>query len=138
MTRWLFAFVAALFLLTITAPIKGWAESESKMTAAQIADGQAKAQIANALVILGRSAKDPDMLMVAAKLLSSVGANVADPKAAPTNGKPTFYDVSKLVEEAKSYAANRSSEAITPVPRQGFCHYEYLCDSLSCSYVWVC
>src|SRR4029078_335865 len=93
-----------------------------KMTAAQIADGQAKAQIANALVILGRSAKDPDMI-VAAKLLSSIGAGVSDPKAAPSEGKPTFYDAGKLVEEAKSYSANRSAEAITPVPRQGFCHY---------------
>ena len=84
------------------------------MTAAEIAAGQSKAQVANALVILGRAAKDP--LIVAAKLLSSVGANVADPKAAATDGKPTFYDVGKLVEEAKSYSANRSSEAITPVP----------------------
>ena len=63
-------------------------------------------------MILGRPAKDPDMLIVAAKLLSSVGADVADPKATATDGKPTFYDVGKLVEESKSYSANRSSDAI--------------------------
>lgn len=131
--------LAAVLLLSLVIPLRTWAEEQSKMTAAEIAEGQSKAQVANALVILGRSAKDPDMLIVAAKLLSSVSANVADPKAAATDGKPTFYDVGKLVEEAKSYSANRSSEAITPVPnRQGFCHYEYLCDSLSCSYVYVC
>jgi hypothetical protein len=138
MRTWLLALVAAPLLLSFIVPLKTFADDQTKMTAAQIADGQSKAQIANALVILGRSAKDPDMLIVAAKLLSSVGANVADPKAAATDGKPTFYDVGKLVEESKSYSANRSSEAITPVPKQGFCHYEYLCDSLSCSYVWVC
>ncbi len=79
------------------------------------------------------------MLIVAAKLLSSVGANVADPTAASTDGKPTFYDVGKLVEEAKSYSANRSSEGNhTRANPWVLRHYEYLCDSLSCSYVWVC
>jgi len=132
------AFVAVALLLSVAVPLKTQAEDQPKMTGAQIAEGQSKAQIANALVILGRSAKDPDMLMVAAKLLASVGANVADPKASAADGKPAFYDVSKLVEESKTYSANRSSDLPAVPNRAGFCHYEYLCDSLSCSYVWVC
>lgn len=78
------------------------------------------------------------MLIVAARLLSSVGANVADPKATAAGGKPTFYDASKLVEEAKTYSANRSSDVQAVENRAGFCHHEYLCGTLSCSYEWVC
>lgn len=139
MKSWSIAFVAAALLLSAAIPLKTWAEDQPKMTAAQIAEGQSKAQVANALIILGRSAKDPDMLMVAARLLSGIDAPVADPKAGPADGKPVFYDVDKIVEESKGYAANRSSSE-TPSSRNyaGFCHYEYLCDSLACSYVWVC
>jgi hypothetical protein len=48
-----------------------------------------------------------------------------------------FYDVDAIVAEADGYAANRAAK---PASRNyaGFCHYEYWCDSLSCSYVWVC
>ena len=131
------ALLAALLLVALV-PLKTFAEDQ-KLTGAEIFDGRSKAQIANALIILGRSAKDPDMLIVAAKLLASVPANVADPKATEAAGKPTFYDVNALIDEAKGYSANRSSGAITSTPnRAGFCHYEYLCDSLSCSYEWVC
>jgi hypothetical protein len=132
------ASVAATLLLVLVLPLKTFADDQPKLTGPEIAEGRSKAQIANALIILGRSAKDPDMLIVAARLLSSVGADVADPKATAVGGKPTFYDVSKLVEEAKTYSANRSSDVPAVQNRAGFCHYEYLCDSLSCSYEWVC
>ena len=133
------AALLAAVLLVVFVPLKTFAEDQPKLTGAEIFDGRSKAQIANSLIILGRSAKDPDMLIVAAKLLASVPANVADPKATEAAGKPTFYDVNALIDEAKGYSANRSSGAITATPnRAGFCHYEYLCDSLSCSYEWVC
>src|ERR1700674_3599800 len=74
------ASVAAL-LLALVIPLKSFAEDQTKLTPAQIADGRSKAQVANTLIIIGRSAKDPDMLLVAAKLLSTVEAPVADPKA---------------------------------------------------------
>ena len=131
--------VAAALLFAAFIPLKSFAEDQPKLTGAEIAAGQSKAQIANALIILGRSAKDPEMLIVAAKLLSSVPANVADPKGTAADGKPAFYDVNALMEEAKGYAANRGAGTVAATPnRAGFCHYEYLCDSLSCSYVWVC
>ena len=132
------AFLAGALLLCLVVPLKTLAEDQTKLTAAQIADGRSKAQVANTLIVLGRSAKDPEMLMVAAKLLSGVDAPVADPKAT-SDGKPVFYDVDSLVAEAKSYSANRSAEE-APQSRNysGFCHYEYLCDSLSCGYEWVC
>lgn len=129
------AFVAAALLLAVALPLKTFAEDDAKMSAAQIAAGQTKAGVANTLIIIGRSAKDPDMLMAAARLLASIDAPVADPKAS-VEGKPVFYDVNAIVAEADSYAANRSAK---PASRNyaGFCHYEYWCDSLSCSYVWV-
>lgn len=129
-------FAAASLLLAVAVPLATFAEDAAKPSPAQIADGQSKAGVANALIILGRSAKDPDMLMTGAKILSGIEAPVADPKAS-ADGKPVFYDVDAIVAEADSYAANRAGK---PASRnyQGFCHYEYWCDSLSCSYVWVC
>jgi len=128
------AFVAAALLLSAVVPLKSFAEDDAKMSAAQIAAKQTKAGVANTLIIIGRSAKDPDMLMAAAKLLAAIDAPVADPKASADGGKPVFYDVDAIVVEADGYAANRSGK---PASRNyaGFCHYEYLCDSLSCSYV---
>jgi hypothetical protein len=124
-------------LLSAVVPLKSFAEDDAKMSAAQIAAGQTKAGVANTLIIIGRSAKDPDMLMAAAKLLAAIDAPVADPKASADGGKPVFYDVDAIVVEADGYAANRSAKP-TSRTYAGFCHYEYLCDSLSCSYVWVC
>ena len=131
------AFVAAALLLSAVVPLKSFAEDDAKMSAAQIAAGQTKAGVANTLIIIGRSAKDPDMLMAAAKLLAAIDAPVADPKASADGGKPVFYDVDAIVVEADGYAANRSAKP-TSRTYAGFCHYEYWCDSLSCSYVWVC
>jgi hypothetical protein len=132
----LIALAAAALLFVAALPLKSFAEDDAKMSAADIAAGQTKAGVANTLIIIGRAAKDPDMLMAAAKLLASIDAPVADPKAS-ADGKPVFYDVDAIVVEADGYAANRSEK---PTSRNyaGFCHYEYLCDSLSCSYVWVC
>ena len=131
------ACAAAALLLSAVVPLKSFAEDDAKMSAAQIAAGQTKAGVANTLIIIGRSAKDPDMLMAAAKLLAAIDAPVTDPKASAADGKPVFYDVDAIVVEADGYAANRSAK---PTSRNyaGFCHYEYWCDSLSCSYVWVC
>ncbi len=130
------ASIATALLLAALLPLKSFAEDQPKLTGAEIAEGRSKAQIANALIILGRSAKDPDMLIVAAKILATVPAGVADPKAS-ADGSPVFYDPAKLMEEAKTYSPTRA-EVATPPNRAGFCHYEYLCDSLSCSYEWVC
>ena len=135
MTPRIIAVTAALLFAALI-PLKSSAEDQPKLTGAEIAEGRSKAQVANALIILGRSAKDPDMLIVAARLLSTVPAGVADPKASG-QGSPVFYDPVKLMEEAKTYSAART-EIATPPNRAGFCHYEYLCDSLSCSYEWVC
>jgi hypothetical protein len=128
---------AALALLVCAAiPLKSFAEDEAKMSAAQIAAGQTKAGVANTLIVIGRATKDPDMMMAAARLLAAIDAPVADPKAS-SEGKPVFYDVDAIVAEADGYAADRAAK---PASRTyaGFGHYEYWCDSLSCSYVWVC
>ena len=71
--------VAAL-LVCAAIPLKSFAEDDAKMSAAQIAAGQTKAGVANTLIVIGRSAKDPDMLMAAARLLASIDAPVADPE----------------------------------------------------------
>ena len=135
----LIACVTASLLVAVAIPLKSFAEDQAKMSAAQIAEGQSKAGVANTLIILGRSAKDADMLRAAAKLLADIDAPVTDPKASAADGEPVYYDVDAIVVEADGYAANRSTDKPTSRSnRAGFCHYEYLCNSLSCSYVWVC
>jgi hypothetical protein len=138
MRMWFIAFAAAALLVSAAIPLKTLAEDQSKMSAAEIADGQSKAGVANALIVLGRAAKDPDMLMVAAKLLANIDAPVADPSGKSMDGKPAYYDVDAIVVEAEGLSANRTATKPAARNYQGFCHYEYLCSSLSCSYVWVC
>ncbi len=131
--------LAATFLLGVLAPLTTYAEDAMKLTPAQIAEDRSKIQIANGLIVFGRAEKDPQMLMMAARLLASVKGDVAEPKASADGAQPVFYDVAKLVEEAKSLPANTRSEAIPAKQmNSGFCHYEYLCDSLSCAYEYVC
>jgi hypothetical protein len=131
------ACLTACLLVAAAIPMKSFAEDQPKMSAAEIADGQSKAGVANSLIVLGRAAKDADMLMVAARLLADINAPVADPGKS-TDGKPAYYDVDATVVEAEGYAANRTAAKPASRNYQGFCHYEYLCSSLSCSYVWVC
>src|SRR5687767_7866471 len=121
MRTWFFAFAAAALLAAAALPVNSLAEDQPKMSAAQIAEGQSKAGVANALIILGRSAKDADMMMVAAKLLADIKAPVTDPKASSADGKPVYYDVDAIVTEADGYAANRSTtKPISPSPGAGF------------------
>lgn len=129
--------LAATFAISALAPMATFAGDAPKLSPMQIAEDRSRAEVANSLIILGRADKDPDMLMVAARILAGVKGDVADPKASSAD-KPVFYDVAKLVEEAKSYPAKRSELPPKKDLNSGFCHYEYLCDSLSCSYEWVC
>lgn len=131
-----FAILGTTLGLLAVAPVSTFA-ADMKPTSAQIALGGSKAQLADSLVILGRSEKDPDLLMAAARILAGINAGVADSKAS-ASGTPVYYDVGKLVEEAKGYPAKRFEVPPKAETNAGFCHYEYLCDSLSCSYQWVC
>jgi hypothetical protein len=131
------AILAAGLVIGSLVPVATFAEDAAKPTPMQIAQDRSRAEVANALVIMGRADKDPDMLMMAARLLAEVSGDVADPKAS-TADKPVFYDIGKLVDEAKTYPAKRSELPPKKEMNSGFCHYEYLCDSLSCAYEWVC
>ena len=106
------ASLATALLIAAFVPLKSFAEDQPKLTAAEIADGRPKAQVANALIILGRAAKDPDMLIVAAKIIASVPAGVADPKATTADGKPVFYDPAKLTEEERKSKEEIALKAI--------------------------
>jgi hypothetical protein len=126
-------------LLALVIPLKSFAEDQTKLTPAQIVDGRSEAQVANTLIIIGRSAKDPDMLLVAAKLLSTVEAPVPtrrqpQPAASRSSTMSTVW--------SQRRRATPPIEAPNRLPQSrnysGFCHYEYLCDSLSCGYEWVC
>ncbi|MBN8993899.1 MAG: hypothetical protein J0H94_01645 [Rhizobiales bacterium] len=137
MTIRTFAILAATLGIMVLAPASTFAGDAAKPTPVQIALDRSKAQVADSLVILGRSEKDPDLLMAAARILVGIKAEVADSKAS-ASGKPVYYDVARLVEEAKGYPAKRLEVPPKPEANSGFCHYEYLCDSLSCAYEWVC
>lgn len=138
MTARSLSLLAATFLVGALAPLSTYAGDAAKLSPAQIAQDRSKIQVANGLIVFGRAEKDPEMLMMAARILAGVKGDVAEPKAA-TDGKPVYYDVAKIVAEAKSLPANTRSETMpTKEMNAGFCHYEYLCDSLSCAYEYVC
>jgi hypothetical protein len=129
------ALLAGALLVGALAPAATFAGDAAKLTPMQIAQDRSRADIVNGLVVLGRADKDAEMLTTAAHMLAAMPFNVADPKAS-SDGKPVFYDADKLLEEAKGYPAKRSE--VKKEQNSGFCHYEYLCDSLSCAYEWVC
>jgi hypothetical protein len=83
------ALVAAALSLMIAIPLKTFAEDAAKPSPAQIADGQSKAGVANALIILGRSAKDPDMLMTGTST-PSLRKPIATPATAPASRPRTI------------------------------------------------
>lgn len=116
---------------------------------AQLAEQQAKVKIANGLIALGRSNEDPDMLYVAAKLLSGLGANVIDPGADGV-GEAAAYDVSALVAEARDMAGDDAAlvariDALPAVKamRSGerYCAWDYEClgsGTFECDWVYSC
>ena len=119
------------------------AKDNTPDAAAQSA-ASAKAALANGLITVGRSSKDPLMMTAGVKLLSELEAPVMDPSSTANGGTPKNYDVSALVTEAKGYPGTDKTIMDTlasiqaPVKTRSYCAWAYQCNYYACAYYWVC
>lgn len=130
----------ALVAFSIQIPADLMAQTAPSRPAAQsMANSAAQVTLASNLVAYGKTNKDPHALLTAAKILSTVGANVEDPA-----GKMANFDVAGLLKEAKGYAAGNDGlakeidAATAKLPQQWVCYYAWACNYYYCSYVYYC
>ena len=135
--RMTLASVAAIWL-TVSMALAGSTPEPLKGAALEAA--QARAALAHQLIAVGRADKSPEMLLFGARLLSRLGATVADP-AAKT---PANHSVQGILDEARTLAAG-NEELIHEIdalkraqPAQGACNWQWLCGGSGCGWVQVC
>ena len=79
-------------------------------------------EIASALVAIGEAKKDPILLGAAARLLSGINGKVANDRASQAGGNLVFYDVGRILEQAKSFAGDKNLlEQISSDGARPFC-----------------
>jgi len=141
--------IAALLTLAAGLPaaaddaLQGVAQIPKAMSAADLSALKGNMALASGLVAMGKAQKDPHALLVAAKLLASVGAGVEVPRSARANGKPEVYSVADIVTEAKTYAAGNDSliaelSAIDLTKPQNYCNWLWECNEVYCDRYYVC
>ena len=117
------------------------------MSPEKFANLRMRVETGTALAAIAEHEKDGDMMLVAAKLLSTVGP-VEQRGKKKADGKAEFYDIKKMVEAAKSMGAKPDEKAanIQMSPKagmvasycaigawihtcdyQGYCRWEYQC-----------
>ncbi|MBO6717980.1 MAG: hypothetical protein JJ913_08495 [Rhizobiaceae bacterium] len=111
MTKRMLPLFAGAFALVSLAGA-GHAQDGSNLTAAQAAETRAKLEIATGVITLGRSNKDPMMLVVGAKILSEIGTVSGEGEAS------SAYDIAAVLDEAKGMAGDNQYllDAIAAVP----------------------
>jgi len=117
------------------------------MSPEKFANLRMRVETGTALATIAEHEKDGEMMLVAAKLLSTVGP-VEQPGKKKSDGKAEFYDIKKMVETAKSMGAKPDEQAaklqmspkagmvasycaigawIHTCDYQGYCRWEYQC-----------
>ncbi|MFZ5672834.1 MAG: hypothetical protein ACOZAM_07710 [Pseudomonadota bacterium] len=117
------------------------------MSPEKFANLRMRVETGTALATIAEHEKDGEMLLVAARLLSTVGP-VEQRGKKTSDGKPEFYDIKKMVETAKSMGArpDEKSANVQMSPKagmvasycaigawiqtcdyQGYCRWEYQC-----------
>jgi hypothetical protein len=121
----------------------GYTQDQSYPNVAELADMQAKVKVASGLVALGRAEQDPMMLLVAARILSDVDAQVRDPGADAS----AALDVATILGEAKGLAGGNQYllDQIAAMPmeraergRHRYCGWDYTCGTFECGWVYSC
>lgn len=118
-----------------------------RMSPEQFANLRMRVETGTALAAIAEHEKDGEMMLVAAKLLSTVGPVERRGKK-KSDGKPEHYDIKKMVEAAKSMGAKPDEKAaklemspksgmvasycalgawIQTCDYQGYCRWEYQC-----------
>lgn len=123
------------------------AVAAERMSPEQFANLRMRVETGTALAVIAEHEKDGEMMLVAAKLLATVGpVELRGKKKA--DGKPEHYDIKKMVEAAKSMGAKPDEKAaklemspkagmvasycalgawIQTCDYQGYCRWEYQC-----------
>ncbi|MGH6821570.1 MAG: hypothetical protein ACREDU_12015 [Methylocella sp.] len=123
--------------------LQGVAQIPKSMSVADLSALKGNMALASGLVAMGKAQKDPHALLVAAKLLASVGAGVEIPRSSQASGKPQFYDVGEIVAEAKTYAAGNEAliaelSAIDLTKPQNYCNWIWECNDVLCDRYYIC
>jgi hypothetical protein len=136
------SLIAGAIALMVTSAV-GHAQDQSYPSAEEMADMQGKVRLASGLIALGRSEQDPTMLLVAAKILSGVDAEVRDPGP---NASARF-DVAAILGEARTLAGDNQLllDQIAAMPvergergRYRYCGWAYQCGTFECDWVYSC
>lgn len=145
MTKRVLSLVAGAFAL-VSLTGAGLAQDGSKLTAERAAETQAKLKLGTGVIALGRTGKDPMMLVVGARILSEIGTISGE------GNVRTAYDVSAVLDEAKGLAGDNQYllDEIAAIPtkrteRSGarYCNWYENCgysivDPFACEEVMVC
>lgn len=139
------SFIATILAMSMA--VGSLAFAGERMSPEQFANLRMRVETGTALAVIAEHEKDGEMMLVAAKLLSTVGpVELRGRKKA--DGKPERYDIKKMVEAAKSMGAKPDAKAaklemspkagmvasycalgawIQTCDYQGYCRWEYQC-----------
>jgi hypothetical protein len=142
MTIRAFSLIVGAVAFLATAGV-GYTQDQTYPSAAEVADMQGKVKVASGLIALGRAEQDPMMLLVAARILTGVDAQVSDPGPNASGA----LDVPTILGEAKSLAGDDQYllDQIAAVPmeraergRHRYCGWDYACGTFECGWVYSC
>lgn len=145
MTKRVLSLVAGAFAL-VSLSGAGIAQDGSQLSAADAAKTRAMLQVATGVITLGRTNKDPMMMVVGAKILSELGSVTTEGDAS------SAYDISAVLGEAKEFAGDNAyllgEIAAVPTDRSArvnarYCNWYQNCgysivDPYACEEVMVC
>ncbi|MBC8037562.1 MAG: hypothetical protein H7X89_10145 [Rhizobiales bacterium] len=129
---------AAVTWLAVSSAFAGSTPEPLKGEALEAA--QARVALAHQLISVGHGDKDPQMLLLGARLLFKLGASVSDPKAKT----PASYNINTILDEARGLAAGNDEllheiDALKRAqPAQGACNWQWLCGGNGCGWAQVC
>lgn len=136
------AFTAQLPAIADEVP-PGVPQMPKAMSVGELSDLKGNIAVATGLVRIGQTQKDPHALLVALRILSGLGADVAVPQSAAPGKRPQMYDLGALAAEAKTYAAGNSElidaiSAIDMTKPQGNCYWAWECNDVYCDRYYIC
>lgn len=128
-----YACTLLIFGLSSSAAITQPLSAEEQLNA------RGKLQTAVALAEIAEAEQDGEAMLVAARLLSSLGT-VAK-RDQPEDGETVYYSVKELADMAKGFGADGDrAEALmsTPEEQRSICYWEFKCGTFDCDWIYNC
>ncbi len=136
-------FIAAIVASIAAVPV---VVAEEAMEPEQLANIRVRVETAAHLAAIAETEKDGQMMIMAAKLMSTVG-KVARPGKTTADGKPEFFDLKAMLSTANGFGADtgKAAESIAmskPLPAMDYCAIGYWRESCDyngyCRWEYVC